>query len=114
VQAGSASVPNSVQGMAEAEASRVTSLAQTHGLGVDELDAWLQMDAATFAEAIPQGEGFDWLVTVTGDAPRALTDALWAAHNIGFTWYIMMVVGVISAIGIGVYGRWIRTLKQSE
>jgi dipeptide/tripeptide permease len=114
VQAGSASVPDAVTGMAEAEASRVTSLAETHGRSVDQLDSWLQSDPTAFAEAIPQGEGFDWLVTVTADAPRALTDALWNAHSIGTTWYIMMIIGVISAVGIGLYGRWILTLKETD
>ena len=112
-QAGDLSVP-AVAGLPEAEAGRVTALAETHGHSVEELGSWLQTDPQGFAEAIPQGEGFDWLVTVTGDAPRALTDTLWNAHNIGMTWYIMMVIGVLSAIGIGIYGKWILTLKKSE
>ena len=112
VEAGSAAVP-SLEGMGEAEASRVTSLAESHDMGVEALDGWLQSDPTGFAEAIPQGEAFDWLVTATGEAPRALTDALWNSHSIGTTWYIMMIVGVLSAIGIGLYGRWILTLKKS-
>ena len=112
-QAGALKVP-ALAGLPEAEAGRVSALAATHGGSVADLTNWLNTDPTGFAAAIPQGEGFDWLVTVTGEAPRALTDTLWHSHNVGTTWYIMMVIGVISAVGIGMYGKWILTLKKSE
>ncbi|MCP4447396.1 MAG: MFS transporter [Myxococcales bacterium] len=65
------------------------------------------------AEAIKNGEAFDKLVALTGEAPQALTDVLYATHDVGMVWNIMGVVGILSAIGIYVYGRWILTLKRS-
>jgi proton-dependent oligopeptide transporter, POT family len=36
-----------------------------------------------------------------------VTHTLYAAHDVGAVWYIMAIVGVISAAGIYAYGRWI-------
>ncbi|MCP3903406.1 MAG: peptide MFS transporter [Planctomycetes bacterium] len=71
-------------------------------------------DFAGFVEGIPQGEAFDWLIKLTGEAPGVLSDTLYGAHNVGLVWYIMGGVGVVSAIGIWIYGKWILTLKTAE
>ncbi len=70
------------------------------------------MDASTI-EAIKNGEAFDKLVELTGEAPQALTDILYQSHDVGMVWNIMGVVGILSAIGIYMYGRWILTLRKS-
>jgi len=64
--------------------------------------------------AIKNGEAFDKLVELTGQAPGELTKLLYSTHNVSMVWDIMAVVGVISAVGIFLYGRWILTLKRSE
>jgi proton-dependent oligopeptide transporter, POT family len=57
--------------------------------------------------AIPQGEAFEKLVEMTGQTKEAVTHALYTTHNVGLVWYIMGAVGVVTAIGIYSYGRWI-------
>lgn len=69
---------------------------------------------AEFVEAVPQGEAFDWLVVMTGESPKALTDALYAEHNIAIVWYIMGSIGILSAVGIFIYGKWIQKLKFDD
>jgi len=56
--------------------------------------------------AIPVREAFDVLVSTTGQSAEILTAQLYASHNIGAIWYIMGTVGIISAFGMYVYGRW--------
>ena len=70
--------------------------------------------SADAAAAIPNGEAFGQLVKLTGEAPRALTNVLYASHNVGMVWYIMGIVGILSAIGIYLYGRWILTLRLDK
>jgi proton-dependent oligopeptide transporter, POT family len=60
---------------------------------------------------IPQGEAFQWLVAFTGDKPRALSDLLYRTHHVGMVWYFFGFIGIVSAIGIWQYGRWIRRLR---
>ena len=57
--------------------------------------------------AIPQGEAFGKLVETSGQTKQALTHALYMTHNVGLVWYIMGAVGVVTAIGIYSYGRWV-------
>ena len=57
--------------------------------------------------AIPQGEAFEKLVEMTGQTKEAVTRSLYTTHNVGLVWYIMGAVGVVTAIGIYSYGRWI-------
>lgn len=73
---------------------------------------------------IPQGEGFKTLVEklhpeAVGNAQAFLhakwevTQMLYQAHpTVGMVWYIMGLVGVVSAIGIYLYGRWVVTLAK--
>jgi MFS family permease len=58
--------------------------------------------------ALPVGEAFAKLVEVTGESPEQLTRLLFETHNVGTTWYIFAMVGVVATILIGMYGRWLR------
>lgn len=60
--------------------------------------------------AIPQGEAFDQLVAFTGETADALTHTLYNTHDVAVIWYIMGAIGIVSAIGIAIYGQWIRRL----
>jgi len=69
------------------------------------------MNAAQ-VEAIKQGEAFAELMKFTGDTREHLTSQLYATHNVGLVWVFMGVIGVVTALGIYAYGRWIRTLVK--
>ena len=75
----------------------------------------LGLDKSQITEAaLPVGEAFNKLVAFTGESPEVLTRTLYQAHHIGSTWYFFAVLGVISAAMIWAYGRWIRTLAESQ
>ncbi len=95
--------------------------------GTDTLNAWAQHAHTTaaaltelartpsrFVDAIPNGEAFAWLVRMTGDDPDALTRTLHAAHHVGLVWVILGGIGVVSALGIWAYGKWILTLEPQR
>ncbi|MFO0840156.1 MAG: MFS transporter [Phycisphaerae bacterium] len=93
----------------------LTTLAGSHAAQnpPEKLAEWFRLDPGQFASAIPQGEAFQWLVTISHQTPQALTSLLYSTHNVGLLWYIMGGIGVASAIGIWIYGQWIRTLKPA-
>ena len=62
--------------------------------------------------AIPEGEAFTTLVEFTGESAKSLTTLLHSTHDIYIVWWIMGVVGILSAIGIWIYGKWILTLRS--
>ncbi|NUN14492.1 MAG: MFS transporter [Myxococcales bacterium] len=62
---------------------------------------------------IPGGEVFSKLVEATGVSAETLTNQLYAAHNVGMVWYIMGIIGIVSAIGIYWYGKWVLTLRKA-
>ena len=64
--------------------------------------------------AIPQGEAFTKAVEMLKMSPEALTNILHATHHVGYVWYIMGTVGVLSAIGIYCYGLWIAKLAKKS
>ncbi len=66
------------------------------------------------AKAIPQGEAFDHLVKLTGEDPFALTKLMHDTHSVETVWNIMAVVGIVSAFGIYLYGRWVLTLARRQ
>ncbi len=66
------------------------------------------------AEAIPQGEAFDALVQFTGESASSLTAIMYEANNIGLVWYVMGVVGLVSAVGMVVYGRWVMSVARGR
>lgn len=64
-------------------------------------------------EAIPQGEYFDRLVAVSGQTSAQMTELLYQANNIGLVWFVMGMVGVLSAVGLVIYARWIISARSS-
>jgi len=66
----------------------------------------------TEVDAVPIGEAFQTLVEITGQSAEALTAQLYAANNVGKVWFLMAAVGLISAAGMYVYGRWTYKLKD--
>ncbi len=63
-------------------------------------------------DAVPIGEAFQQLIATTGQSAEVLTAQLYAANNVGVAWYIMGAVGIVSAAGMYVYGRWTYQLKD--
>lgn len=93
--------------------------------GAHTLDTWAQHAHTTavaltelaktpskFVDAIPNGEAFAWLAQMTGANPHALTRLLHDSHHVGLVWTILGGVGVVSALGIWLYGKWILRLEQ--
>lgn len=63
-------------------------------------------------DKIPVGEAFTRLVAFKELPAEQVTKILYDSHNVGMVWYIMGVVGLLSALGIYLYGRWILTLRR--
>jgi POT family proton-dependent oligopeptide transporter len=63
-------------------------------------------------DAIKQGEAFKELMRFTGESREQLTQALYHTHNVGAVWLIMGAIGVVTAVGIYMYGRWIYGLVK--
>ena len=59
---------------------------------------------------IPQGEAFSHLVTLSGKTPEVMTNLLYAQNNVGYVWYIMSIVAILSAIGLMFYAMWMKKL----
>jgi len=64
--------------------------------------------------ALPNGEAFKKLVEFTGESPEKLTQALYQAHHVGYTWFVFAAIGVASAVMIYLYGRWILKLARQR
>ena len=92
----------------------MAELAKQSSLDPGQIRNLVDSGAEQLVEAIPQGEAFDWLVSMTGESPQALTRFLHESHNIQIVWYIMGAVGILTALGIYLYGRWILTLSVSR
>jgi hypothetical protein len=71
----------------------------------------LSPDLVTKA-VLPNGEAFAKLVQFTGESPEKLTQLLHQTHHVGVTWFFFAAIGVISAVMIYFYGRWILKLSQ--
>ena len=69
------------------------------------------LDASKIAD-IKQGEAFDKLIELSGQGKWELTELLHDTHNVEMVWNVMGVVGILSAIGIWIYGKWILTLSK--
>jgi proton-dependent oligopeptide transporter, POT family len=65
-------------------------------------------------KALPIGEAFKRLVEFTGETPDQLTQALYQSHHVGLTWYVFAAVGLVSAVMIYLYGRWVLKLAKNE
>jgi len=70
----------------------------------------LGLDSASI-DAIPNGEAFTYLLEYNGQSAEQMTELLYQSHNVGQLWYIMAAVGIVSAFGLYVYGRW--TYRQA-
>lgn len=79
-----------------------------------DLSALYHKEPGAFIDSIPQGEAFDWLVAMTGEAPKRLSDLLYTTHDVGAVWYFFGFIGIVTAIGIWIYGKWILTLKIED
>ena len=95
-------------------ADEIGDMAANTGVPAEQLATLYRDNATEFVDTIPQGEAFNWLVTLTGDTPASLTEVLYTTHNIGLIWHLMGVIGIITAFGIWQYGRWILTLKTDD
>ena len=93
------------------DGSALQPYAEKVNVAADGFAEMARSQTETFVAAIPEGEAFDWLVTFTQQDPRVLTNLL-HTPTVGMVWYIMGAVGIISAFGIWLYGRWILTLKD--
>jgi hypothetical protein len=65
-------------------------------------------------QALPIGEGFNKLVQYTGETPEHLTATLHQSHHVGLTWLVFAAIGILSAIMIFWYGRWIFKLARRK
>jgi dipeptide/tripeptide permease len=90
--------PTLYEKMASKEAFARAALVDKHGMTADAV------------KDIPQGEGFHKLVELSGGDKWAVTHELYVQHqaSISGVWYIMGAVGIASAIGIWLYGRWFK------
>src|SRR5260221_10099422 len=65
-------------------------------------------------KALPVGEAFKKLVEFTGQSPESLMQQLYQTHHVGLTWYIFAAIGIVSAVMIYLYGRWLLKLARQE
>jgi dipeptide/tripeptide permease len=105
LQSGDASLPGG-NGLAQ--------LAEASTLNAQEIQNLAAVGTSHLVDKIPQGEAFDWLVAMTGQSPQALTDVLYRTHNVTLVWYVMGTVGIVTAVGIYLYGKWILKLAREE
>ena len=64
-------------------------------------------------EQVPQGDAFMRLVDYTGLPEAQLSEVLYQANNVGMVWYLCAAVAVLTAIGLVVYGIWMKKLLDS-
>lgn len=76
-------------------------LASEYGLDAEQLTT------------IAQGEYFSYLVNLSGVSAQQMTQQLYQANDIGAVWFIMGCVGVVSAFGLYLYGRWLLSERSS-
>ncbi len=101
------------------EWGRMIGVADELGVAKDalaeNLESFIQANPVEFTTKIPQGEAFDWLVDITGGNAWTLTQDMHASHpSIAIVWYVLGGIGIISAFGIFLYGKWILTLNRPE
>jgi dipeptide/tripeptide permease len=66
--------------------------------------------------SVPQGKAFDRLVEVLGQPAWDVTKILYERHHtsIANVWYIMGAIGIASAMGIWLYGRWLERTRAPQ
>jgi hypothetical protein len=73
-----------------------------------------QTAAQVAHDVLEVGKAFPKLVEVTGLSPDVLTGMLYKQHCVGMTWYIFAGIGLVTAVFIYLYGRWVRDLAKKE
>jgi dipeptide/tripeptide permease len=63
---------------------------------------------------VPQGEAFAKLVELSHVDKWELTHQLYATHSVGMVWYIMALIGLATAMGIYLYGRWVSAMMRAR
>ena len=63
--------------------------------------------SAAMVDRIPSGDAFTALLRVTHVSSESLTQILYQEHSVGRIWYIFGGIGVLSALGLHLYGRWL-------
>ncbi len=79
-----------------------------------ELSNMFSDNLSDFIAAIPKGEAFDWLVAISGREASAVQEYLYNTHNVAIVWDIMAVVGILTAIGIYLYGRMVLRMSKTQ
>jgi POT family proton-dependent oligopeptide transporter len=65
-------------------------------------------------DALEVGKAFPRLVEVTGLSPEVLTGMLYGQHYVGMTWFVFAAIGLVTAVLIYFYGRWVQDLAKKE
>ena len=63
---------------------------------------------------IKEGEAFGKLVELTHMDKWTLTQQIYASHSVGTVWYLMAGIGVATALGIFLYGRWMAKMSAKQ
>lgn len=63
---------------------------------------------------VARTEAFQKLQEVTGLSPQEATDLLWNAYDPYKLWYQFAAVGIVSAIGMFFYSRWIKRYEAPD
>jgi hypothetical protein len=65
--------------------------------------------------SVPNGKAFDKLVEAMGQPAWDVTKQLYERHQlqIASVWYIMGAIGILSALGIWLYGKWIQRMRAT-
>ncbi len=73
---------------------------------------WLAGHGVSAGElaGIPQGEAFHYMVELSGQSAQAMTTVLYEANKVGYVWYLMALIAVVSVIGLFLYGRWLAAM----
>ena len=62
---------------------------------------------------IPNGDAFKKLVEVSGLRPEELTLTLYNQHHAGSIWYMFIGVGIVTAICLALYSKWMERRKAA-
>ena len=63
---------------------------------------------------IERPEAMNKLVELTGMSAQEATDLLWAAYDPYQLWYQFAAIGIISALGMLLYARWVRRYEAPD
>jgi len=63
---------------------------------------------------VTRTEAMNKLMEITGMGPIEATEMLWSVYHPYKLWYQFAAVGIVSAIGIFFYSRWVRKYEASD